>query len=113
MPQLVFRKAARERGLGQYVTGRPCAHGHVAKRYAANGECIVCTKLRAAGWKKTPKEYRLIAAGLAVMIIALVQGVGAGLGRKPGHFNSGAKSHGPKSEEPGTLRSDAKTTAYG
>jgi hypothetical protein len=48
-------KAARERGLPRYFTGKPCKLGHVAERFSSNGECVVCATLRAARWRKTAK----------------------------------------------------------
>jgi hypothetical protein len=51
----ISRELARERGLVHYFTGRACKRGHVAERYLSNGECVVCAKLRAARWEKTPK----------------------------------------------------------
>jgi hypothetical protein len=58
------RKAARAAGRTFYFTGKPCKRGHIAERYAHNGECVVCARLRACQWKKTAKgktyqaEYR-------------------------------------------------------
>jgi hypothetical protein len=53
--QSVSRKQARERGLRHYFTGKPCKCGHVAERLLSNGDCIVCAKVKAARWQKTPK----------------------------------------------------------
>jgi hypothetical protein len=55
MPQLISRQVARQGTLVHYFTGNPCKRGHVAERYSRNGECVICAKLRAAGWKKTHK----------------------------------------------------------
>jgi hypothetical protein len=58
------RKSALVAGGTFYFTGKPCKHGHVAERYSHNGDCVVCARLRAGRWKKTPKgkayqaEYR-------------------------------------------------------
>jgi hypothetical protein len=46
---------ALQRGLSRYFTGKRCRRGHVAERYSNNGECVICAKLRANEWKKTPK----------------------------------------------------------
>jgi hypothetical protein len=52
---MISRKAALERGLARYFTGKPCTSGHVAERYSSNGDCVVCARLKATRWKKTPK----------------------------------------------------------
>ena len=52
---LVSREEAKERGVARYFTGKPCKHGHVAARYMANGECVVCAHARVMRWKKTEK----------------------------------------------------------
>jgi hypothetical protein len=63
-PDIISRKSARAAGRTFYFTGKPCKRGHVAERYAHNGECVVCSRLRAARWRKTTKgkayeaEYR-------------------------------------------------------
>ena len=36
------RKDARETGSRYYLTGRPCAQGHYAKRYTNDGKCTEC-----------------------------------------------------------------------
>jgi hypothetical protein len=65
-PDITSRKSARAAGRPFYFTGKPCKHGHVVERYAHNAECVVCSRLRAARWKKTAKgrayqaEYRRI-----------------------------------------------------
>lgn len=55
MRQSTARQMARQQGLARYFTGKPCKRGHVAERYLNNGECVICAKLRANEWKKTPK----------------------------------------------------------
>jgi hypothetical protein len=54
-PDITSRASARAAGQTFYFTGKPCKHGHVAKRYSHNGECVVCARLRAARWNKTVK----------------------------------------------------------
>jgi hypothetical protein len=54
-PEITSRKSARAAGGTFYFTGRRCKRGHVAERYAHNGECVICARLRAAQWKKTAK----------------------------------------------------------
>lgn len=40
------RAAARDAGLKQYFTGRPCVHGHIAYRCVANGMCNECQSIK-------------------------------------------------------------------
>jgi hypothetical protein len=62
--EIASRKSALAAGAIFYFTGMACKRGHVTERYAHNGECVVCAKLRARQWKKTVKgsayqaEYR-------------------------------------------------------
>lgn len=39
--EIITRKQAKEQGLTHYFTGKPCKHGHVAKRLVAGG-CVEC-----------------------------------------------------------------------
>jgi ribosomal protein L44E len=41
-PEVIARQAALTRGLKHYFTGKPCPHGHVAKRIVANYHCVEC-----------------------------------------------------------------------
>jgi hypothetical protein len=41
-PDVISRKSARAAGQAFYFTGKPCKHGHVAKRRSHNGECMAC-----------------------------------------------------------------------
>ena len=43
---IITPAAARAAGLNRYATGQPCRYGHVAERYANNGECVECRRLR-------------------------------------------------------------------
>jgi hypothetical protein len=45
MPEIITRPQARDRGLGKYMTGKPCKHGHVAERRTDTGNCIECQQL--------------------------------------------------------------------
>lgn len=38
-------------GVNSYFTGRPCIHGHVAKRWVKSG-CSECCSLRGKEWRK-------------------------------------------------------------
>lgn len=42
MTNPLTRKAAKAAGATYYFTGKPCKHGHVAKRLASNGSCHAC-----------------------------------------------------------------------
>ena len=55
MPEIITRQQARDRGLGKYISRRPCKRGHVAERRTETGYCIECERLV----QKTParKEY--------------------------------------------------------
>jgi hypothetical protein len=37
------RREALAFGETHYYTGKPCKHGHIAKRYAASGDCSACS----------------------------------------------------------------------
>jgi hypothetical protein len=50
--QIISRVEAKAKGLHFYFTGKPCKHGHVAKRQVLNATCVECQ--RAAN-----KKYRL------------------------------------------------------
>lgn len=43
------RKMALALGVGQYFTGKPCLHGHVAARYTVSGTCVECLRGANAG----------------------------------------------------------------
>jgi hypothetical protein len=43
---------ARAEGARYYFTGRPCRHGHIAKRATKTGNCMECKALIVAKWKK-------------------------------------------------------------
>ncbi len=39
-----LRDAAKRQGKARYFTGVPCAHGHTAPRFTANGRCVECNR---------------------------------------------------------------------
>jgi len=39
-----IRQRAKQLGEKYYFTGRPCKHGHIAKRYTSKGICFECNK---------------------------------------------------------------------
>jgi 5-methylcytosine-specific restriction endonuclease McrA len=43
-------QAARDAGLSQYSTGKPCPKGHVSSRFVSSRQCIVCAGLRKKQW---------------------------------------------------------------
>lgn len=40
--EIITRRQAVERGLTQYFTGKPCPHGHLAKRNTVTAACTKC-----------------------------------------------------------------------
>ena len=53
MPFLPQERAkAKAEGKTTYYTGRPCKHGHVAKRTTSNGICVICNSIRQERWRK-------------------------------------------------------------
>lgn len=44
MPKAAERLAAKNAGHTHYYTGRPCKHGHVAKRFTSSGYCTACAQ---------------------------------------------------------------------
>lgn len=65
------RQAALHAGESQYFTGKPCKHGHIAKRVTKTGVCTEClskaiklwmshnperVRLRSLAWKKAHPE---------------------------------------------------------
>ncbi len=43
----ISRAQAKEQGLKQYFTGKPCKHGHVESRYVNGSLCLECNRLNA------------------------------------------------------------------
>ena len=41
-----LRQDALFQGLVRYFTGKPCKHGHTVERYAKDGNCVTCTKIK-------------------------------------------------------------------
>lgn len=58
--EVIERKAAKIAGLIHYFTGRPCKHGHIARRQTSDGACLVCKSIRAANLSDYYRQYRLI-----------------------------------------------------
>lgn len=57
--EIITRKEAREKGLPQYFTGKPCKHGHVDVRSTKTKICKSCARVHSAKQRKLPhyKEY--------------------------------------------------------
>lgn len=50
---------AKMAGSGHYFTGRPCIRGHIAKRQASNGRCVICgSEISKTRRKSDPGEAR-------------------------------------------------------
>lgn len=47
---------AKELGAKYYFTGRPCKHGHIAKRATVSGSCYDCLRLAATSWASANKD---------------------------------------------------------
>lgn len=54
---IVARKDAKESGQRFYFTGKPCARGHVAKRYVVSSVCVDCV----APYRDNPERKKAIA----------------------------------------------------
>lgn len=49
--------AAREAGLSQYETGKPCPKGHVGPRFVSSRQCVICAGERKNRWAVANKKY--------------------------------------------------------
>ena len=58
MPEIVSRAEAREQGLINFFTGKPCINGHVSERVVKKGECIDCMKIRSKKRSKKKSQKR-------------------------------------------------------
>lgn len=50
------KKDALLAGDKHYFSGKPCKHGHIAKRWAHNGVCEQCCRLAGAKWHASHKS---------------------------------------------------------
>jgi Na+-translocating ferredoxin:NAD+ oxidoreductase RnfC subunit len=48
--EIISPKEAASLGLKYYFTGKPCKHGHTAKRRVKSGECSECSRLARKSW---------------------------------------------------------------
>jgi hypothetical protein len=55
----ISRKQAKEQGLTQYFTGKPCKHGHIEPRNTCDGQCRECARQKYRRWaeKNDRTEY--------------------------------------------------------
>lgn len=53
---ILTKKEAREKGLPNYFTGRPCSRGHLVGRSVQSGMCRLCDKEDQAAYKERNKE---------------------------------------------------------
>lgn len=58
------RKEARRLGETFYFTGKPCKHGHIARRYASSGRCLTCKEewdsQNAESVAKSKRRYQIL-----------------------------------------------------
>lgn len=56
MDEIMTRRAAAERGLKQYRTGRPCGRGHLCMRWTSTGACVECQAAHNATYGATMRR---------------------------------------------------------
>jgi len=50
------QQEALEKGVLYYFTGKPCKHGHVAKRYVTNKTCVMCQGTNSLQWRGSNRD---------------------------------------------------------
>jgi len=53
MPKIISRKEAKEQGLTNYFTGKPCKNGHISIRNVISKICYECQKINKKKYQKT------------------------------------------------------------
>jgi 5-methylcytosine-specific restriction endonuclease McrA len=53
---IISCKEAKQQGLTQYFTGKPCIRGHIAHRLVSNGTCMECSRLLLKNYREINKE---------------------------------------------------------
>ena len=53
---IITQAQAKAEGLKFYFTGKPCKHGHVAKRYTSGGACEPCVVAAHAAYRAANLE---------------------------------------------------------
>ena len=57
--EIISRKEAKAQGLVHYFTGKPCLHGHLAKRNTKNTDCTEwCKKKDVASKLRTQEDKK-------------------------------------------------------
>ena len=56
--ETISRKDAKARGFLRYFTGKPCKHGHAAKRLVSNGTCLECHREHQREYYKANPEAK-------------------------------------------------------
>lgn len=56
--KIISRAEAKARGLKRYFSGKPCPHGHVAKRRVNDCSCVECDERRVRWAQKNPERVR-------------------------------------------------------
>lgn len=51
------RELARRAGEPYYFTGRPCKHGHIAKRHTVDASCVECRWVFKEGYREEAAQY--------------------------------------------------------
>jgi 5-methylcytosine-specific restriction endonuclease McrA len=53
MTAATSRAEAKALGMPRYATGRPCKYGHIAEKFTATGNCVVCGAERRAAYERS------------------------------------------------------------
>jgi hypothetical protein len=56
MFDVIGRSEARAKGLVHYFTGKPCKHGHIAKRKVCDSHCAECDQENISRWRAANKQ---------------------------------------------------------
>lgn len=54
--KIISREDAETQNLKRYFTGESCERGHTVERFACNGACIECNKLRLRRARRLAKD---------------------------------------------------------
>lgn len=53
---VISRDAARESGMRTFFTAEPCIHGHTSARSVKTEQCLLCSRMYTAAWKRRQLE---------------------------------------------------------
>ncbi len=56
MPTPISRSEAQAAGLTHYYTHKSCKHGHLSRRYVANGQCVICARANALNYRNRDRQ---------------------------------------------------------